>query len=250
MIAGIEALACQGLAVPADVMHHVVRVESSYNPFAIGVVGTRLARQPRNLAEAVATARQLERDGFNFSLGLAQVNLHNLARQGLDNYELAFDPCPNLSAGSRILAECHVRAGGNWDKAFSCYYSGNFTTGFRDGYVQKIRASMAVDAGADAGAGRASAIAETDVPGIPLSTRRVREGSNGLVGRRGAPQTGHLSAAPPPPEVPVASTFDVRAEHPAEHAFVPAVSAPAMRPGGRQPPEAMSTGHEDGAFVF
>ena len=38
------------------------------------------------------------------SLGLAQVNRHNLARQGLDSYEKAFAVCPNLQAGSRILA--------------------------------------------------------------------------------------------------------------------------------------------------
>src|SRR3546814_3110567 len=30
----------------------------------------------------------------------------------------------------------------SWPKSFSCYYSGNFTTGFRHGYVQKIYASI------------------------------------------------------------------------------------------------------------
>ena len=93
-----------------DVMEHVVRVESSFNPYAIGVVGARLERQPRSLEEAVATAARLEREGYNFSLGLAQVNRHNLAPQGLDSYERAFSACENLAAGSRILADCHVRA--------------------------------------------------------------------------------------------------------------------------------------------
>lgn len=142
MIPGLEMLACQDMAVPMDIMEHVVRVESSFNPYAIGVVGARLARQPRSLEEAVATASRLERDGYNFSLGLAQVNRHNLANQGLTSYEAAFAPCPNLAAGARILADCHVRAGGDWSKAFSCYYSGNFVRGFRDGYVQKVRRSM------------------------------------------------------------------------------------------------------------
>jgi type IV secretion system protein VirB1 len=133
---------CPSLAVPDDVMQHVVHVESSYNPYAIGVVGGKLARQPRNLAEALATARMLEGRGYNFSVGLAQVNRYNLARYGLDSYERAFEACPNLQAGSRILAECYGRSGGNWGKSFSCYYSGNFTTGYRHGYVQKIYASM------------------------------------------------------------------------------------------------------------
>lgn len=142
MIPGLETLACQDLAVPMDVMRHVVQVESSFNPYAIGVVGARLVRQPRNLEEAVATAAKLERDGFNFSVGLAQINRYNLAAQGLDSYERAFDACPNLAAGARILAGCRERAGGDWGKAFSCYYSGNFERGFLDGYVQKIHAAM------------------------------------------------------------------------------------------------------------
>jgi type IV secretion system protein VirB1 len=142
MFAGLDQLACQDLAVPLDVMEHVVRVESSFNPFAIGVVGGRLVRQPESLREALATARMLEDRGYNFSLGLAQVNRHNLGRYGLASYEAAFESCPNLRAGARILAECHQRTGGDWGRAFSCYYSGNTVTGFRHGYVQKVFASM------------------------------------------------------------------------------------------------------------
>lgn len=142
MLPGIELASCQNLAVPADVMHHVVQVESSYNPYAIGVVGGRLARQPRSLPEALATVRMLERRGYDFSLGLAQVNRPNLRKYGLASYARAFETCPNLQAGARILAECNARAGGDWGKAFSCYYSGNFSAGYRDGYVQKVFASM------------------------------------------------------------------------------------------------------------
>lgn len=142
MLPGMELMGCQNLAVPTEVMHHVVRVESSYNPYAIGVVGGRLVRQPKNLPEALATVRMLEGRGFNFSIGLAQVNRYNLGKYGLDSYEKAFEPCANLTAGSKILAECYQRAKGDWGKSFSCYYSGNFATGFRHGYVQKIYASL------------------------------------------------------------------------------------------------------------
>ncbi|GAB3383579.1 lytic transglycosylase domain-containing protein [Lysobacter fragariae] len=141
----MELMNCPSLAVPQDVMRHVVRVESSNNPFAIGVVGGRLARQPRNLSEALATVRMLEGRGYNFSVGLAQVNRYNLDKYGLGSYEKAFQACPNLQAGSRILADCHGRSGGNWGKSFSCYYAGNFVTGFRQGYVQKVYASMRKD---------------------------------------------------------------------------------------------------------
>ena len=142
MIPGIEALACGELAVPAEVMAHVVQVESSRNPYAIGVVGGRLQRQPTNLAEAVATVEMLERGGHNYSVGLAQVNRANFSRFGLDVPEQAFDVCINLRTGAQVLAECLQRNGGRWGDAFSCYYSGNAETGYRHGYVQKVFASM------------------------------------------------------------------------------------------------------------
>ena len=142
MILGMELMNCPDLAVPLDVMHHVVRVESSRNQFAIGVVGGHLVRQPQNLPEALSTVRMLEERGYNFSIGLAQVNRYNLGKYGLDSYEKAFQICPNLQAGSRILADCYSRSGRDWGKSFSCYYSGNFVTGYRHGYVQKIYASM------------------------------------------------------------------------------------------------------------
>ncbi|HEX5738167.1 MAG TPA: transglycosylase SLT domain-containing protein [Hydrogenophaga sp.] len=144
---------CPDLAVPREVMHHVVQVESSRNPFAIGVVGGYLARQPRNLDEALAAVNLLRQEGYNFSVGIAQVNRYNLAPYGLNTYAEAFDVCANLQAGSRILRECYDRAQ-DWGKAFSCYYSGNFVTGFKHGYVQKIYASMRkVQAGASDRAG-------------------------------------------------------------------------------------------------
>jgi len=135
-------MGCQNLAVPAEVMQHIVHIESGANPFAIGVVGGQLVRQPRNLDEALATAQMLEEKGYNFSLGLGQVNRKNFSRYGLASYQDAFGPCTNLLAASKILADCYASANRDWGKAFSCYYSGNFMSGYRDGYVQKIYASI------------------------------------------------------------------------------------------------------------
>ena len=126
----------------------LISVESSRNPHAIGVVGGVLEHQPRNRKQAVATAAALQADGWNFSLGLAQINLHNLARLGL-NLETAFDPCANLAAMQQVLSECFqrstratVRANTSEQhvlrQALSCYYSGNFDTGFRHGYVRRV----------------------------------------------------------------------------------------------------------------
>ena len=130
-----------------QVMAAIVKTESSFNPFAIGVVGGALKRQPRSFEEAQAAVKMLLANGRNFSMGLGQVNRYNLAKYGL-NYQTVFDPCKNLKAGSGILAECYNRARkqSNSDqqalqKAFSCYYSGTFTVGFKHGYVRKVVAN-------------------------------------------------------------------------------------------------------------
>lgn len=145
MFTAMDLTMCPNLAVPAEVMQHVVKVESGSNPFAIGVVDGRLVRQPASQDEALATVQMLDAKGYDYSLGVAQVNRRNLGRYGL-SYAKAFDACANVAAGAQILAECYDRSGNDWGKAFSCYYSGNFVTGYRDGYVQKVYASMQAEA--------------------------------------------------------------------------------------------------------
>ena len=136
------ALACAP-AVHASTAQALVTVESSFNPHAIGVVGGVLDRQPRNRAEALATANRLQALGWNFSVGLAQINVHNFERLGLTT-ATAFDPCENLRAMQAVLAECFERSAPGAPpqialrQALSCYYSGNFVTGFRQGYVQRV----------------------------------------------------------------------------------------------------------------
>jgi type IV secretion system protein VirB1 len=142
-----EALAWLALAcapqVDAITVEALVSVESARNPHAIGVVGGALTRQPRNGAEAIATARALRNDGWNFSVGLAQINQANFERLGL-TLDNAFEPCANLRAMQAVLGECFDRAALAWDsqpalrRALSCYYSGNFRTGFVHGYVQRV----------------------------------------------------------------------------------------------------------------
>jgi len=172
MFTGMELMACQNLAVSAEVMQHIVHVESGSNPYAIGVVGGQLVRQPKNLGEALATVQMLDTKGYNYSLGVAQVNRTNLGRYGLDSYEKAFEVCPNLTAGARILAACHASSGGDWGKAFSCYYSGNFVTGYRDGYVQKVYDSINRSANV-ADSNRAEAIPLQAAPNEPRSGSKV-----------------------------------------------------------------------------
>ena len=136
------AMACAPM-VHASTAHALVAVESSFNPHAIGVVGGMLERQPRSRAEALATTTQLQAKGWNFSVGLAQINVHNFERLGLTPAS-AFDPCENLRAMQVVLTECFDRSAPDRPdqaalrQALSCYYSGNFVTGFRHGYVQRV----------------------------------------------------------------------------------------------------------------
>jgi type IV secretion system protein VirB1 len=124
--------------IPMAVMRAVVTVESSHNPFAIGVVGGRLVRQPKSLDEAVATVKHLKTLGKNYSVGLAQLNQSNFHRFSISDVASAFDRCTNLQSGAKVLVECYSRSGSNLGKALSCYYSGNFETGFKHGYVQRV----------------------------------------------------------------------------------------------------------------
>lgn len=136
--------------VHIQTMQSLVQVESGFNPYAIGVVGNSLVRQPKNLPEALATARELERLGYNYSVGYGQVNKKNFKAYGL-TLETAFEPCANLKASASILSQCFKSASGKFASeqgalraAFSCYYSGNFTTGLRPdfkgqpSYVDKV----------------------------------------------------------------------------------------------------------------
>ena len=136
------AAICAPLVHPSTA-RAIVSAESGFNPHAIGVVAGSLQRQPRGIHEALATAADLRSRGRNFSVGLAQINVHNLDRLGLSPAD-GFDACKNLGAMQTVLADCFERAGSGdapqavLRRALSCYYSGNFTTGFRHGYVSRV----------------------------------------------------------------------------------------------------------------
>ena len=166
------ALACAP-QVHTHTAQALVSVESAFNPWAIGVVGGALVRQPRHRAEALATAKALQAAGWNFSVGLGQINVGNFERLGL-TLDAAFEPCTNLAAMQSVLAECFDRARAPaatatatttpatsppvdqtaLRQALSCYYSGNFATGFRHGYVRKVVAA----------AGTSSLVASRAIP--------------------------------------------------------------------------------------
>ncbi|OTP78488.1 lytic transglycosylase domain-containing protein [Caballeronia sordidicola] len=146
---GVLAQECAP-SVHRNLLGRVATVESSGNPFAIGVVHGHLAHQPKNLPEAIATVKALDAGGWNYSMGLVQVNVRNLARYG-QTAETIFEPCTNLKTGAAILKACYGAARARFDdtddavhSALSCYYSGDLTRGAA--YAQKVAASIPVPA--------------------------------------------------------------------------------------------------------
>lgn len=133
-------------------MHAIMRVESAHRPYAIGYKIIRkhdgkvftLTAQPRGRDQAVSWARWLQANGYRFDAGTAQVHSLNFEKYGL-TVESAFDPCANIRAGALILSDCYARAIPKYKNeqvalraALSCYQSGNYSTGFRTGYVSKV----------------------------------------------------------------------------------------------------------------
>lgn len=130
---------CQA-ALHHPTMQRIYQAESTFNPYAVGVVDGHLVRQPRNINEAVATANYLTSLGKNFSIGQGQVNKIHFARLGWDNdIRAGFDVCKNVVAAHEIFQQCLAKARASGfsttqgysvtHAALSCYNSGNLNAG-------------------------------------------------------------------------------------------------------------------------
>lgn len=123
----------------------VVRHESAFNPLAIGVnAKPHRSIRPKSKEEAVEAVRELMAKGVDFDVGYGQINVRNWKWLGVTP-ESIFDPCVNLASAQRVLVNCYQRAaklhgpGQNaLYAAFSCYNTGNLTSGFTNGYVGKV----------------------------------------------------------------------------------------------------------------
>ncbi len=124
------------------VAHAIVKTESVFNPFAIGVnTGSRLKRQPTSYQQALPIVNKLLAEGKNIDVGLAQINSSNFNWLRLTPAD-ALNPCANLRAMQKVYRTCYAQAGSTglgtrMQRAFSCYNTGSMTKGFRNGYVKK-----------------------------------------------------------------------------------------------------------------
>lgn len=130
------------------VMQAIVKVESSGNPLAIGLnKGFKLQMQPKDEKQAQAWVEYLEKNDYNFDVGLGQVNIKNIHKYGYKAKDL-IDPCLNLKIASDILDKNYQVALSSdnsakaLQKAISAYNTGNFSSGFYNGYVSKVNAKL------------------------------------------------------------------------------------------------------------
>lgn len=141
---------CSNKNAHPTVMLAIIKTESGGNPNAININKdsngrkARIAAQPKNREQAIQWVNYLEKNGYNFDVGLAQVNSINIRKYGYRAQD-ALDVCTNLRMASDILKKNYSSAlYKNGDQqyairmAISAYNTGNYRSGFSNGYVSKV----------------------------------------------------------------------------------------------------------------
>jgi len=131
--------------VSADVLVAIMRTESHFDPLALHLnARVRLRSPPETAQQAAKWSDWLIHRGYSVDLGLMQINSRNLAMLKMSTLD-AFDPCKNIRAGAQILVANYHLAARTYGldartllRALSAYNTGNFESGFRNGYVDKI----------------------------------------------------------------------------------------------------------------
>ncbi|MBR8428920.1 lytic transglycosylase domain-containing protein [Burkholderia cenocepacia] len=146
---------CAPLVHPLT-MGKIVKVESRGRQYALADAGPKglpwkgvrekMVRSyfPATADEAEQIATRLIAANHIVAIGLSQVSSENLKRFGL-NVRQVLDPCTNLRTGSTILTEFYLKARRTIADpnrailaAISAYNTGNFTSGFSNGYVKSV----------------------------------------------------------------------------------------------------------------
>ncbi len=132
--------------IDIKLMESIIYVESKGNQYAINVnKGDHLTRQPYNYIEAIGWVNYLEKNNYNFDVGIAQINIKNIHKYGLRGID-ALNPCVNLELANIILVNDYILVRKTFKynlvlNTLSIYNSGNYITGYKNGYIKKILAS-------------------------------------------------------------------------------------------------------------
>lgn len=113
-------------------LYAIAKVESDFNPYAINVNAHGRSIKvyyPQNEEQAKVVLNYLLSHGYNFDLGIAQINVVNIKSMGLDPYSL-LDPCQNLDVSAILLKSLIRRYGLDWRAIW--HYNG------RPSYAYKV----------------------------------------------------------------------------------------------------------------
>lgn len=108
----IELLVSCAPALHPHLSSALIKRESGFNQYSIGMDAkhkVHLARQPKNLTEAITTAQSLQKQGYKFSVGLTQIHISNVQRYSM-SWAQAFEPCSSLRTGQAILIHYYEKA--------------------------------------------------------------------------------------------------------------------------------------------
>lgn len=139
--------------VAPETMGALMATESSGAPYVVANVSDNTSHRFTTKDEAVTFTNKLKEEGKKYSAGLMQIYVDNFKGYNVSN-ETIFDHCKNIEVGADILRGCYVRASKKESdpqvalrQAFSCYYSGNFSRGFKKeeggtSYVQRVESKI------------------------------------------------------------------------------------------------------------
>lgn len=127
--------------VTVSTVQAIVERESHGNPFAVNLNGGNPFKETTTYDAARARVAYATAHHMTADVGLMQINSSHIGKDGL-TVEALLDPCTNLRAGARILTSNYEAALLNYPAgqpalmaALSMYNTGNFKSGFANGYV-------------------------------------------------------------------------------------------------------------------
>mgnify|MGYP001770675430 CR=1 FL=1 len=103
--------------VPQALLIAIAKVESGFRPWVININQNGKSVKvinPKSLTEALVYVRYLHDNGYNYDVGIGQINVWNIKRLKLQPEQL-LDPCNNIKVSAYILRENINKYGLTWD---------------------------------------------------------------------------------------------------------------------------------------
>lgn len=190
----IELLLACAPAVDPVTMSAIVKQESGGHPWSINDNNGKRSYRLKTKEEAVLKAAELISAGHSIDMGLAQVNSKNLRWLGLSVAQ-AFDPCANVAAGAKVLAQGYQKTG-SLLAALSMYNTGKPNSPRGQEYARQVLRHAGVVVPAPAG-GRMASLPHLKADARPAPTAQDSP----------APAAVSAPSASPEPISVAASTF-------------------------------------------